>query len=309
MMKVSYLVRIISLLFASIVFFSFIESKSTPYVVVLGIAQDGGDPHAGCTKECCIHKWDNPQLHNQVSSIGIVDPLTNEVWIIDATPDFSVQLNTLTMEQKRIFKGVFVTHAHIGHYTGLIHLGREVMGAKEIPVYAMPKMEIFLTNNGPWSQLIELNNIDIKSLKNNTSISLNDNLSITPFLVPHRDEFSETVGYKIQGPNKSLIFIPDIDKWEKWNINIQDMVHENDFSLLDGTFYDINELPGRDMSKIPHPFIVETFKVLEKVKNKSSVHFIHLNHTNPALNTSSNATKEIRKNGFNVAKRNQKFNL
>ena len=308
-MKVSYLVRIISLLFASIVFFSFIESKSTPYVVVLGIAQDGGAPHAACTKECCIHKWDNPQLHNQVSSIGIVDPLTNEVWIIDATPDFSVQLNTLTMEQKRVFKGVFLTHAHIGHYTGLIHLGREVMGAKEIPVYAMPKMEIFLTNNGPWSQLIELNNIDIKSLKNNTSVRLNHNLSITPFLVPHRDEFSETVGYKIQGPNKSLIFIPDIDKWEKWNINIQDMVQENDFSLLDGTFYDINELPGRDMSKIPHPFIVETFKVLEKVKNKSSVHFIHLNHTNPALNTSSNATKEIRKNGFNVAKRNQKFNL
>ena len=258
-MKVSYLVRIISLLFASIVFFSFIESKSTPYVVVLGIAQDGGAPHAACTKECCIHKWDNPQLHNQVSSIGIVDPLTNEVWIIDATPDFSVQLNTLTMEQKRVFKGVFLTHAHIGHYTGLIHLGREVMGAKEIPVYAMPKMEIFLTNNGPWSQLIELNNIDIKSLKNNTSVSLNDNLSITPFLVPHRDEFSETVGYKIQGPNKSLIFIPDIDKWEKWNINIQDMVHENDFSLLDGTFYDINELPGRDMSKIPHPFILSIY--------------------------------------------------
>ena len=308
-MKVSYLVRIISLFFASIVLFSFIESKSTPYVVVLGIAQDGGAPHAACTKECCIHKWDNPQLHNQVSSIGIVDPLTNEVWIIDATPDFSVQLNTLTIEQKSVFKGVFLTHAHIGHYTGLIHLGREVMGAKEIPVYAMPKMEIFLTNNGPWSQLIELNNIDIKSLKNNTSVSLNDNLSITPFLVPHRDEFSETVGYKIQGPNKSLIFIPDIDKWEKWNIDIQDMVQENDFSLLDGTFYDINELPGRDMSKIPHPFIVETFKVLERVKNKSSVHFIHLNHTNPALNTSSNATKEIRKNGFNVAKRNQKFNL
>ena len=308
-MKVSYLVRIISLLFASIVLFSFIESKSTPYVVVLGIAQDGGAPHAACTKECCIHKWDNPQLHNQVSSIGIVDPLTNEVWIIDATPDFSVQLNTLTMEQKRVFKGVFLTHAHIGHYTGLIHLGREVMGAKEIPVYAMPKMEFFLTNNGPWSQLVELNNIDIKSLKNNTSVRLNDNLSITPFLVPHRDEFSETVGYKIQGPNKSLIFIPDIDKWEKWNINIQDVVQENDFSLLDGTFYDINELPGRDMSKIPHPFIVETIKVLEGVKNNSSVHFIHLNHTNPALNASSNATKEIRKNGFNVAKRNQKFNL
>ena len=191
-----------------------LPKNDNPYIIVLGIAQDGGAPHAACTKECCINKWDNLKLHNQVSSIGIVDPSTNEVWMIDATPDFSLQLNTLTMDQKRTFKGVFLTHAHIGHYTGLIHLGREVMGAKQIPVYAMPKMKRFLTTNGPWSQLVDLNNIDIKNLQNNTKIQLNNNLSITPFIVPHRDEFSETIGYKISGPNKSLIFIPDIDKWE-----------------------------------------------------------------------------------------------
>jgi len=278
-------------------------------VVVLGIAQDGGAPHAACTKDCCVDRWNNPRLHNMVSSIGIVDPSTDEVWMIDATPDFSMQLNTLTMDQKRLFKGVFLTHAHIGHYTGLIHLGREVMGAKQVPVYAMPKMETFLTKNGPWSQLVELQNIDIKSLQNENSVKLNKNLSITPFLVPHRDEFSETVGYKIEGPNKSLIFIPDIDKWEKWAESIQEIVKENDFSLLDGTFYDINELPGRDMSKIPHPFIVESMEVLEDISSKSEVYFIHLNHTNPALNRYSNATRLIKSNGFNVAQRNQKFHL
>ena len=278
-------------------------------MVVLGIAQDGGAPHAACTKDCCVDRWDNPRLHNMVSSIGIVDPSTDEVWMIDATPNFSMQLNTLTMDQKRLFKGVFLTHAHIGHYTGLIHLGREVMGAKQVPVYAMPKMETFLTKNGPWSQLVELQNIDIKSLQNENSVKLNKNLSITPFLVPHRDEFSETVGYKIEGPNKSLIFIPDIDKWEKWTESIQEIVKENDFSLLDGTFYDINELPGRDMSKIPHPFIVESMEVLEDIRSKSEVYFIHLNHTNPALNRYSNATRLIKSNGFNVAQRNQKFHL
>jgi len=285
------------------------NKNDNPYVVVLGIAQDGGAPHAACTKDCCVDRWDNPRLHNMVSSIGIVDPSTDEVWMIDATPDFSMQLNTLTMDQKRLFKGVFLTHAHIGHYTGLIHLGREVMGAKQVPVYAMPKMETFLTKNGPWSQLVELQNIDIKSLQNENSVKLNKNLSITPFLVPHRDEFSETVGYKIEGPNKSLIFIPDIDKWEKWAESIQEIVKENDFSLLDGTFYDINELPGRDMSKIPHPFIVESMEVLEGVRSKSEVYFIHLNHTNPALNRYSNATRLIKSNGFNVAQRNQKFHL
>ncbi len=283
--------------------------NDNPYVVVLGIAQDGGAPHAACTKDCCVDRWDNPRLHNMVSSIGIVDPSTDEVWMIDATPDFSMQLNTLTMDQKRLFKGVFLTHAHIGHYTGLMHLGREVMGANQIPVYAMPKMEAFLTKNGPWSQLVKLENIDIKSLKNGESVKLNKNLNITPFLVPHRDEFSETVGYKIEGPNKSLIFIPDIDKWEKWTENIEEIVEENDFSLLDGTFYDINELPGRDMSKIPHPFIVESMEVLDDVRSKSAVYFIHLNHTNPALNRYSNATRLIKSSGFDVAQRNQKFHL
>ena len=283
--------------------------NDNPYVIVLGIAQDGGAPHAACTKDCCVDRWDNPRLHNMVSSIGIVDPSTDEVWMIDATPDFSMQLNTLTMNQKRLFKGVFLTHAHIGHYTGLMHLGREVMGANQIPVYAMPKMEAFLTKNGPWSQLVKLENIDIKSLKNGESVKLNKNLNITPFLVPHRDEFSETVGYKIEGPNKSLIFIPDIDKWEKWTENIQEIVEENDFSLLDGTFYDINELPGRDMSKIPHPFIVESMEVLDDVRSKSAVYFIHLNHTNPALNRYSNATRLIKSSGFDVAQRNQKFHL
>ena len=286
-----------------------LPKNDNPYIIVLGIAQDGGAPHAACTKDCCIDKWDNPKLHNQVSSLGIVDPSTNEVWMIDATPDFSLQLNTLTMDQKRTFKGVFLTHAHIGHYTGLIHLGREVMGAKQIPVYAMPKMKRFLTTNGPWSQLVDLNNIDIKNLQNNTKIQLNNNLSITPFIVPHRDEFSETVGYKISGPNKSLIFIPDIDKWAKWSQNIEDVVEDNDFSLLDGTFYDINELPGRDMSEIPHPFIVESMEILKNINNKSGVHFIHLNHTNPALNRQSTVMKMIKDSGLNVAKKNQRFHL
>jgi pyrroloquinoline quinone biosynthesis protein B len=285
------------------------SNNTTPYVVVLGIAQDGGAPHAACIKDCCIDKWNNPKSHNMVSSLGIIDPLTNEVWMIDATPVFSSQLNTLTAEKNSALNGIFLTHAHIGHYTGLIHLGREVMGAKQIQVYAMPKMKQFLKTNGPWSQLVDLNNINIKDLKDNMRIELNNNLSITPFTVPHRDEFSETVGYKINGPNKSLIFIPDIDKWEKWNQSIGEVVENNDFNLLDGTFYDIDELPGRDMSKIPHPFIVESMEILAHVTNKASVHFIHLNHTNPALDRQSNAIKMIKNSGFNVAKRDQRFHL
>ena len=281
------------------------KSFTNPYVVVLGIAQDGGAPHAGCIKECCEEKWDNPAQYARVSSIGIVDPVTKESWIIDATPDFALQLTALDNQ----LNGIFLTHAHIGHYTGLIHLGREVMGAKEIPVYAMPRMKTFLESNGPWNQLVALNNISINEINDNVKITLNERLSITPFLVPHRDEYSETVGYKVEGPNKSLVFIPDIDKWQKWDQDIKEVVSNNTYSLLDGTFYDIDELPGRDMSEIPHPFIVETMKLLESVENKREIHFIHLNHTNPALENNSNAQDQIKNTGFNIAQRGQAFKL
>ena len=281
------------------------KSSTNPYVIVLGIAQDGGAPHAGCIKECCEEKWDNPTQHARVSSIAIVDPATKESWIIDATPDFALQLTAIDNQ----LSGIFLTHAHIGHYTGLIHLGREVMGAKEIPVYAMPRMKQFLETNGPWNQLVALNNISINGISDKEKINLNERLSITPFLVPHRDEYSETVGYKIQGPNQSLVFIPDIDKWQKWDQDIKEVVNNNTYSLLDGTFYDIDELPGRDMSEIPHPFIVESMDIFNDIVNKSGIYFIHLNHSNPALDSNSNAFDNIKKNGFHIAERGQSFDL
>ena len=309
MMNFNLVVRLLLVLSISSLFYSFTYIKEQPYVVILGIAQDGGAPHAACQKTCCIDKWNDPNLHNKVSSIGIVDPVSNEVWMIDATPDFAEQLHLLTNNNKRELKGIFLTHAHIGHYTGLMHLGREVMGAKSTVVNVMPKMESFLRNNGPWSQLVDLNNISLSGLSHNKKVQLNSRLSIIPFKVPHRDEFSETVGYRIEGPSKSLVFIPDIDKWSKWQTDIIDIVENSDYSLLDGTFYDINELPGRDMSQIPHPFIIETMKLFKHSDKKDSIYFIHLNHTNPALNKDSLEYKKIIGNGFNITERGNKLSL
>ena len=308
-MNFSLVVRLLLVLSISSIFYSFTYIKNQPYVVILGVAQDGGAPHAACEKSCCIHKWNDPTLHNKVSSIGIVDPISNEVWMIDATPDFAEQLHLLTNNNSRDLKGIFLTHAHIGHYTGLMHLGREVMGAKNTKVSVMPKMENFLRNNGPWSQLVKLENVSLTSLRDNKSVQLNSRLTITPFKVPHRDEFSETVGYRIDGPSKSLVFIPDIDKWSKWQKDIIEVVENSDYSLLDGTFYDINELPGRDMSQIPHPFIIETMNLFKNSDKKNSIYFIHLNHTNPALDKNSKEYNNILDNGFNVTKRGNKLNL
>ena len=277
----------------------------------MGIAQDGGVPHAGCQKICCINRWSDPNERIMVVSLGIVDPNSNETWLIEATPDFPKQMEILTGNNFDKLKGIFLTHAHIGHYTGLIHLGREVMDTKSVPVYSMPKMTKYLKSNGPWSQLVKLENIKIKQMKNNRTVKLNDRLSVTPFIVPHRDEYSETVGYKIDGPNLSLIYIPDIDKWEKWDENILDIVKKNDYALLDGSFFNNAELPHRDMSEIPHPFLIESMTKFESLStnDKTKIHFIHLNHTNPALIDNSNETIQLKTNGFQVASLKQVFLL
>jgi len=175
--------------------------------------------------------------------------------------------------------------------------------------YTMPKMSNFLSNNGPWNQLINLNNINIKKLKDGKQIKLNDQISITPFIVPHRDEYSETVGFQINGPKKSMIYIPDIDKWQKWDQNIVDIINKNDLAMIDGSFYQNGEIPGRDMSEIPHPFIVESMDLMRSIAKNNKIYFIHLNHTNPALVQDSAAQKEIINSGFNIAEFGMILNL
>lgn len=281
-----------------------------PYVVVLGIAQDGGAPHAGCEKSCCIELWESGKKE-KVSSIGIVNPLTKQSWLFDATPDFPSQYRILTENHNTELVGIFLTHAHMGHYTGLLHLGREVMGKKNVPVYVMSRMKSFLETNGPWNQLVTLKNINLKLIEDNKDIKIGEQLFIEPFLVPHRDEYSETVGYRIIGKEKSLAFIPDIDKWEKWHGSIFQLVLNTDILLLDGTFYSQNEIPHRNMAEIPHPFIIESMETLSELnsENRSKVHFIHFNHSNPAIKDNSPAYHTIKSKRFNLAREGDRFNL
>ena len=278
------------------------ENEKNPYIVVLGVAQDAGYPQAGCNKDCCKDAWENPAKRKNVSCLALVDPISKEQWIFDATPDVKFQLQLLGKKSGiNPLSGVFLTHAHMGHYTGLMHFGREVMGCNNLPVYCMERMQNFIKTNAPWNQLVEIENINLKLLKNDSSIELNQRISVTPFLVPHRDEYSETVGYKIKANNKSLIFIPDIDKWKQWETNITELIKKVDYAFLDATFYKNGELK-RDMSEIPHPFVEESMELFSNLseKDKQKVHFIHFNHTNPLLINGSNAQKEVSEKGFNL---------
>lgn len=289
-------------------------AESAPFVVVLGVAQDGGLPHAGCNREHCARARREGSLRRLVSSLAIVDPVSNQRWIVDATPDFGLQLARLDSIQAagaKTLDGILLTHAHIGHYSGLMHLGREVMGTKEVSVYAMPRMAEFLRSNGPWSQLVELENISLRDLADGVEAQLNERISIVPFRVPHRDEFSETVGFIIEGPRKRVAFLPDIDKWERWDRSIEELIAKVDVAYLDGTFFADGEVAERSMAEIPHPFISESLARFGKLPDaeRAKVRFIHLNHSNPALDPDGDAVRAIVASGSAVAAEGERVGL
>ena len=280
---------------------------------VLGTIQDGGIPHMGCSKECCTNYFENKSIRIGVSSIGISNFKYETNYIVDTTPDVNFQLQALigNTNPSEKLDGIFLTHAHMGHYAGLLNFGRESLNSNNIPVYLMPKFFDFISNNGPWDQLVSLNNIKLQRIFNNEKVILHNNLSFTPILVPHRDEYSETVGYIIEGNRKKALYIPDIDKWAKWNISITEMIKNVDYAFLDGTFFDEKEINNRDISEIPHPFIIESLELFNNLKNidKAKVYFIHLNHTNPVLNKNSEEYKRVILSGFNVAEPGMEFVL
>lgn len=283
------------------------------YITILGTAQDGGFPHIGCQKKCCDDFYKGISLKQKVVSLGLIDRKAQQKFLFEATPDISTQLADLEnnhLKTNTIINGVFITHAHIGHYAGLLYFGKEALGKKDTRVYAMPKMKGFLENNGPWSQLVTDQNIVFSDLKKDTVIQLNHSLKVTPFLVPHRDEFSETVGYKIEGKNKSALFIPDINKWSLWEKNIVDEVKKVDYAFLDATFFKEGEI-NRPMSEVPHPFIVETVDLFknESLTTKNKVIFIHFNHTNPALQPNSKERNELTLLGYKFATEGERFEL
>jgi len=273
-------------------------------LVVLGVAQDAGYPQIGATQEFVATEL-GQRMRQKVVALGVLDAQTGQKFLFEATPDLPSQLfalNEALATPGTLPTGIFLTHGHMGHYTGLLYLGREAAGASAVPVYAMPRMANFLTTNAPWSQLVALRNIELRPLAAGQEIRLNPALQVRPFLVPHRDEFTETVGFEIKGQHKKAVFIPDIDKWSKWPTSLPEVVENADYVLIDATFYRNGEI-ARDMAEVPHPFVAETIKLLQALPaaQRAKVYFIHFNHTNPLLNPDSPEQREVQRLGFHVA--------
>ena len=93
---------------------------------------------------------------------------------------------------------VLLTHAHMGHYAGLIHFGREAANTSTLPVWCTARMAQFLRGNAPWDQLIQLKNLELNEViwapsapKRAQTIKPWKGLTIRMIPVPHRGERNE----------------------------------------------------------------------------------------------------------------------
>jgi pyrroloquinoline quinone biosynthesis protein B len=294
--------------------------QANPYVLVLGTAQDGGLPQIGGRTSQDEAARRDPSRRRAVASLLVVEPQTGQRWLIDATPDIREQMERAEGHPANrgaagarppLVDGIFLTHAHIGHYLGLAQLGREAYGAEGVPVWGSAQMVDFLSRNAPWDQLVRLGNIRLERFAAAQVITLSPRLAIVPLAVPHRSEYTDTHGFALRGPNRSLLYITDIDKWERWDRPIEEVVKITSAALLDGTFFADGEIPGRSMADIPHPFIAESLRRFAALPEgeRRKIAFTHLNHTNPAADPASAARKQIEAAGMRVAEDGERIDL
>ncbi len=307
--------------------------SAAPYVVVLGTAQDGGLPHLGCERDCCQEARRDPARARLVTSLLLCDPRDGRRWLFDCTPDLRAQMElarghpaTRKMEGPRpsLLDGLFLTHAHMGHYGGLLELGREAYAAKELATFVTPRFAAFLQTNGPWKLMVEEQRLALQELDPGRTVELAPDLRVRCFRVPHRDEFSDTVGFIIDGPHRDLLYLPDIDKWEAFDgwsppgdganggiRSIEQAIAAVDIALVDGCFFADGEIAGRSMKEIPHPFIRESLERFADLPaaEREKLFFTHLNHTNAAATVGSPAWQAVVSAGMHVLDDGRTFGL
>lgn len=281
--------------------------QAEPYVLVLGVVQDGGLPQAGCYSDRCEQARLEPPRY--VASLAIVDPAAERFYLVDASPSLTAQMDLIEepafrerANRRDPFDGIFLTHAHMGHYLGLALLGREGVGIAPTLCYCSRTMERVLTDNAPWSLLVDEGRLEFPRIPMDRWTDVDGVFDVRMVPVPHRSEFSDTVGYIFRGPRQTILYVPDIDSWEEWDRPVAQVVAGVDVALIDGSFYSGDEVPGRNIEDIPHPLVPHSMDLLEDVaQTRSRVVFIHLNNTNPALERGGAHEREIRRRGFEVA--------
>ena len=288
---------------------------------MLGTAQDAGVPQINCFSDNCAAVRSGRRAAPLVACVGLIDHAAGRRFLLDATPDIVAQVGALltptgetppgrsgTVPLEELFHGIFLTHAHIGHYTGLVHLGKESAAPRQLPVYGSQRMCAFLRTNAPWDALVSGSFIGLRPLTAGRRVQVSPSLAVTPFDVVHRAEYTDTLGYLVHGPETTLMYVPDADVWDGWDTPFDNLLRTSDVALIDGAFWSYDELGHRVQADIPHPPVSQTLERLRGLQDLPEVRFIHLNHTNPLWDVDSPLRRELPP-GFSVAETGQRLAL
>jgi pyrroloquinoline quinone biosynthesis protein B len=265
---------------------------------VLGSGQDAGIPQTGCYCTVCSRARSNSKYRRLSPSIALFDKGVGFCYLVDASPDFKSQIHSIQKEIKQVerkgkipISGILLTHAHVGHYVGLWHLGKEALNEKDVPVFCTSSMKAFLSASPAFRFMLQSRVISVREIRPQAKFALGG-LSALPIEVPHRSEIADTVGFIIEA-EKRVIYIPDTDHWTGEMI---EEIAESDLALIDGTFYSRSELPH--FEEVPHPPIEETVDILRDISTE--IYFTHINHTNP-VNRRGRERRSLEGKGFKVA--------
>ena len=280
-------------------------------VTLLGTAQDGGRPQPGCQRLCCSDL--GPEDIRHPVSLGITDE-TGRGHLIEATRALGDQLN---IWEHPPLNSVILTHAHFGHVDGLGLFGRETLNARGLDLYASTSMLSLIEQTPQWSLMVEQGVFSAVPTAAGSLHSLSPDVRLEAVQVPHRAELSDMHAFIVRGPNQSVLFLPDHDRWDdtlahhhvssirEWLSSLR-----VDIALVDGTFWSANELSGRRQDEVPHPTVSETLERLgPRVEGDPHVVFIHLNHTNPLHEPSSQEHQTVIDMGWTVGEQGMTFTL
>lgn len=170
-------------------------------------------------------------------------------------------------------------------------------------IYGTERLCQFFRTNQPWSTYIQIGNFLLNPILPQNEIQLSSNLFIQAQLVPHRAEFSDTVGYFVRGPSRTIFYCPDVDSWDRgWTEENDllpiDIVRKVDQAFVDATFFSADELPNRKIDEIPHPTVLQTLEKFRGLENKITL--IHFNHSNPLYDKQSEARERCHQAGINI---------
>jgi len=176
-------------------------------VKILGIAQDGGRPHAGCTKPCCSN-LDQGDISFPVA-LGILDD-DNTSHLVEASRHLGEQMRYLwKLEESNKactrIDHVWLTHAHWGHVDGLGLFGRETMNARGVNLHVSKSMTDLIEKTPAWRIMVEQGVFTVNTFPGDTTpvnliqMELSPTLTVEAIPIPHRAELSDTHAFLFSG--------------------------------------------------------------------------------------------------------------